>query len=258
MARLALTRAVSESIVRCQLTFVEREPIDLVVAREQHRAYEQALEEAGCTVERLPAADHLPDAVFVEDTALVLDELAIITRPGAGSRRPESAAVAERLARLRPIASIDAPATVDGGDVLRIGHRLYVGLTARTNRAGHEALARVTGPLGYVVIPVQVRGCLHLKSAASWLGEERVLIDRCHVAADVFSGLEIIVVPPEETAAANALRVGNTLLVAAGFPRTQTLLDDAGLNWRPVANNELAKAEGGLTCCSLIVEENGP
>jgi len=258
VARLALTRPVSASIARCQLTFAEREPIDLAVARKQHRAYEQALEKAGCTVERLPAADHLPDAVFVEDIAVVLAEIAIITRPGAESRRPETGPVAQRLARLRPIANMSAPATLDGGDVLRIGQRLYVGRTARTNRAAHEALARIVEPLGYTVVPIEVRGCLHLKSAASWLGGDRVLVSRDRVGTDSFSGLEILSVPPGEAAAANALVVGETVLVADGFPRTQALLSKAGVNWRPVVNSELAKAEGGLTCCSLIVDDSVP
>jgi dimethylargininase len=253
--RLALTRPVSESIVRCQLSFRERAPIDVAVARAQHRAYEQALEDAGCTVERLPAADQLPDAVFVEDIALVLDEIAIITRPGAESRRAETDAVAERLAGLRPTATISAPATLDGGDVLRVGRRLYVGRTVRTNEAGHQALARIAEPLGYVVVPIQVRGCLHLKSAASWIGDDRILVDPARVPLESFAGLDFLTVPPAETDAANALRVGGTVLVADGFHRTQALLDRLGLDWRPVANSELAKAEGGLTCCSLIVEE---
>jgi len=254
MVRLALTRPVSESIGRCELTFLERAPIELAVARIQHRAYEQALEAAGCTVERLPAADHLPDAVFVEDTAVVLDEIAVIARPGAVSRRPETRSVARRLAGLRPLATIDPPATLDGGDVLRIGRRLYVGRTARTNRAGRQALARIVEPHGYRVTPVEVRGRLHLKSAAGWLGDERILIDRECVAAADFSGLQLVPVPPDEASAANVLMIGGTVLVGSEFPRTQAVLDGAGLDWRPVDSRELAKAEGGLTCCSLIID----
>ena len=255
MARLALTRPVSESIARCQLTFQRREPIDIGLAREQHAAYEQALAECGCTVERLPAADDLPDAVFVEDTAVVLDEIAIITRPGAEARRPEVAVVARRLAELGPVCAVTGPATIDGGDVLRAGRRLYVGLTSRTNEAGHRALARIAGPLGYAVIPVPVRDCLHLKSAASWLGGERVLVDAARLPEAVFAGLEVHVVPRGEAAAANVLALGDSVLIPDGFPRTRALLEGVGARCRTVANSELAKAEGGLTCCSLILED---
>jgi len=256
VARLALTRPVSESIARCQLTFQRREQIDIGLAREQHAAYEQALAESGCTVERLPAADDLPDAVFVEDTAVVLDEIAIITRPGAEARRPEVGVVARRLAELGPVCAIDAPATVDGGDVLRAGRLLYVGLTSRTNQAGHRALARIAGPLGYAVIPVPVGACLHLKSAASWLGDDRILIDATRLPEAVFAGLEVLVVPPGEAAAANVLALGDSVLIADGFPRTRALLEGMGASCRTVANSELAKAEGGLTCCSLILENS--
>ncbi len=257
MPVLALTRPVSESIARCELTFSSRTPIDVRTARKQHSAYEQALRDAGCTVERLPGADTLPDAVFVEDIALVLDEVAIITRPGAVSRRAESSAIAERLAELRPLAKMAAPATLDGGDVLRVGRTLYVGRSTRTNRAGHEALTDITAPLGYEVIPIEIGGCLHLKSAASWLGEDRVLVDPARVRPTDFHGLETFPVPEGEGAAANALRVGDTVLVAEGFPRTRSMLENAGVKCHAVANTELAKAEGGLTCCSLLLECSG-
>lgn len=254
MAPLALTRPVSRSIDRCQLTYLARGTIDIDLASRQHRAYEQALEAAGATVERLPAADDLPDAVFIEDTAVVLDEIAVITRPGAASRRSETVAVARRLADLRPLAVIEAPATLDGGDVLRVGRSLFVGRTARSNATGREALARICESFGYTMIPVDVHDCLHLKSAASWLGDETVLVDPAHVCPRDFEGLNILRSAPGETGAANVLKIGGLVLTAAAFPRTRRVLERAGFSCRVVENGELARAEGGLSCCSLIVD----
>ncbi len=235
---------------------MERSPIDVDVARAQHQAYEQSLEALGCTVRRLPTADALPDAVFIEDTAVVLDEVAVLTRPGAESRRAEVETAAEELSQWRTLASIDSPGTLDGGDVLRVGMTLYVGQTGRTNRAGIEALARIADPLGYRVVPVRVRGCLHLKSAASWIGGDRVLACRAKLDIDAFEGLQVIPAPEDEAAAANVLVLDNKAMVGAGFPRTRQLLEDAGLHCVTVDNSELAKAEGGLTCCSLIFDDS--
>jgi dimethylargininase len=256
MTRLALTRPVGRSIARCALSFLERTPIDLGAARQQHEAYERALVSLGCVVHRLPAADDLPDGVFVEDAAVVLDEIGIVTRPGAASRRAEVPTVARALAELRPLAVIEAPATLDGGDVLRVGRTLFVGQSGRTNAEGIESLKGIAEPLGYRVIPVELDGCLHLKSAASWLGRERLLVDPARVALERFSGMDLVHVPEDETPAANVLVLGNTAIIAAGFPRTRELLEESGLNCIPVVITELAKAEGGLTCCSLIVEND--
>lgn len=258
MSTLAITRPVSASIGRCELSFSERVPIDLERARAQHALYESALRGLGCRVESLPGADDLPDAVFVEDTAVILDELAVITRPGVASRRPEIAAIAETLSSLRPLARIEAPATLDGGDVLRANRTLFVGLGSRTNQAGAEALARLAEPLGYSVVRVRVTGCLHLKSALSWLGEDRLLLDREHVDLRSAHGFRLISVPPAEPPAANVLWVADTALLSGGYPRTRECLEALGLSCVTVENSELAKAEGGLTCCSLIVESSGP
>lgn len=254
MARIALTRPVSRAITRCALSFLERSPIDVDIARTQHQAYEESLEALGCSIRRLPVADALPDAVFIEDTAVVLDEVAVLTRPGAVSRRPEVEAVAEELSHWRRLARIESPGTLDGGDVLRVGKTLYVGRSARTNRAGIEALARIADPLDYRIVPVTVRGCLHLKSAASWIGGDRVLVNRARLDADAFEGLRVIPAPEAEAAAANVLVLDGTAMISAGFHRTWQLLEDAGLDCVTVDNSELAKAEGGLTCCSLIFD----
>src|SRR3954470_10868226 len=146
---IALVRPVPQALVHCQLTYVERTPIDLERARRQHAAYEAALAALGCEIQRIPGADHLPDCVFVEDTAVVLDEIAVITRPGAITRADEIAGVAAALSPLRDLQWIGAPGTLDGGDVLRLGRTLYVGLGARSSRHGADQLQAAVEPFGY-------------------------------------------------------------------------------------------------------------
>jgi len=257
MSLHAITRAPGPDLGACELTHLERVTIDSGRAAAEHQAYEQALEALGCTVERLPAEPGLPDAVFVEDTAVVLPELAVITRPGAASRRPETASVAAVLGRYRPLHAITAPATLDGGDVLRIGRRLYVGLTRRTNAHAVEQLRDLLAPLGYTVQGVDVAGCLHLKSAASWLGGDTLLLNPGWVDAGLFAGLACIPVHGDEPHAANVLRIGDTLLCAAACPGTRVRLAQRGFTVRPVAITELAKAEAGITCSSLILDAGG-
>lgn len=252
--RIAITREVSPAIGRCELTHLERQPIDVELARAQHRAYQACLAGLGCRVETLPAAPELPDSVFVEDVAVVLDELAILTRPGAESRRPEVAAIAEALRPYRPLHAIEAPGTVDGGDVLRVGRRLYVGLSSRSNAAAIEQMREVLAPHGYTVQGVPVAGCLHLKSAVTQVAEGTLLINRAWVDPAAFAGLELIDVDPAEPYAANALRVGEELIYPAAFPATRRRLEARGLTVHTVDVSELAKAEGAVTCCSLVFE----
>ena len=173
MRPVAVTRAVPESLTDCELTHLRRVPIDITVARAQHGEYERTLAALGCEIVQVPAADELPDSVFVEDTAIVLDEIAIITRPGAAPRRPETAAVAATLGAFRQLQFLSEPATLDGGDVLRLGRVLYVGLGTRTNAAGVQQLADFVSPHGYDVRTVTVDDCLHLKSAVTEVAAER-------------------------------------------------------------------------------------
>ena len=250
---VALTREVPESISRCELTHLSRSPIDLDVARAQHHVYETALANAGCTIRRLQPADDLPDSVFVEDTAVVLDEVAVITRPGAPSRRPETASVAEALRDDRELLFIEAPATVDGGDILRVGRRIFVGQSSRTNASGFRQLSAALGRYGYEVHPLTPLGCLHLKSAVTAFAEDGVVVNPEWVSISAFSGLNIISVDPAEPSGANVLRVGKVVLCATAFPATADLLRSAGVDVRMVDMSELAKAEGALTCCSVIV-----
>jgi dimethylargininase len=251
---VAITRAVSPAFAACELTHLTRVPIDVEVARGQHRAYEQALIDAGCSLERLDTAPDMPDSVFVEDLAVVLDELVIITRPGAESRRREGAAVVEALAAYRLLHVIEPPGTVDGGDVLVVGRRVFVGRSSRTNEAAVVQIRKVLQPYGYTVCDTVVRGCLHLKSAVTALADDRLLVNRGWIDEDVFGGFSLLDVEPEEPSAANALRLEDRLVVAAAFPRTAERLTQHGFRLEIIDVSELAKAEGAVTCCSLIVK----
>jgi len=252
---IALTRAVSPSITRCELTHREREPIDVSLAALQHARYEAALAALGCTVQRLPPEPDLPDAVFVEDTAVVFDECAVIARPGAASRRPETRSVATALCRYRPLYRIDAPGTLDGGDVLRVGRRVYVGISSRTNLGGARQLDELLAPAGYSVECVAVRGCLHLKSAATALDGDEVLLNPASADPSAFGRLKWIAAAPEERFAANTLCIGRKVLCQANAPRTRERLETSGYEVIEVDASEMAKAEGGLTCCSLLFQE---
>ncbi len=249
----ALTRAISPRIVECELTHLERIPIDVAAARAQHAAYARALIALGCAVEEVePAPDH-PDSVFIEDTAVVFDELAVITRPGAASRRGETAAVERALAPLRPIVRIEAPATLDGGDVLVVGKRVFVGRTGRTNEGGVVQLRAALAPHGYTVEAIEVTGCLHLKTAVTAVDDRTVLLNPAWIDARALGGLDRIEVDAAEPMGANVVRVGDALLYGAAYPRTRARLEARG--YRPVCvdASELAKAEGAVTCCSLVL-----
>lgn len=256
--RFALTREVSPAIASCELTHLERLPIDIELARQQHRLYEQALEACGCQVRRLPAAPELPDSVFVEDTAVVVDEVAVITRPGAVSRRPETAAMSDTLAAYRPIVHIADPGILDGGDVLRLGDRFFVGLSSRSNNAGLEQLRRALAPFGYAVEGVAVGGCLHLKSAVTALADDAVLLNPDWVNPSLFGARTIIAVDSEEPGAANALRIGDRVIYPSEFPLTMQRLVNHGYDVLPVPASEVAKAEGAVTCCSVVLLDKEP
>lgn len=252
---VALTREPAGTLGACELTYLERQPFDLARAAEQHRAYRDALASCGAHVVTLPPREDLPDSVFVEDTAVVLDELAVLTSPGVESRRAEVGAIETEVLRLRAtVARVELPATLEGGDVLRVGRKLYVGLSPRTNPSGVERLRALVAPHGYEVDAVELRGCLHLKTGCAALGGETVLVNTDWIDPRTFGGLEVVAVPPEEPFAANALRVGRTVCVGAGFERTADMLGARGLEVLAVDVSEFAKAEAGLTCMSLIFQ----
>ncbi|NOT25348.1 MAG: dimethylargininase [Acidobacteria bacterium] len=252
---IAITRDISTAFNDCALTHLPRVPIDLLRARAQHDAYEWALVEAGCTVRRLDSSPEMPDSVFVEDIAVVLDEAALLTRPGEETRRVETAGVVAALLRHgRALREIRSPGTLDGGDVLVVGRRMFIGLSARTNRSGASQASKIFGSFGYDVQTVLVRGCLHLKSAVTAVAPDTILINREWVDGDAFADFTLVDIDDSEPHAANALPVGDRVIYSSAFPRTADKLTRLGLRLRLVDVNELHKAEGAVTCCSLIFE----
>ena len=249
---IAVMRGVPPTLASCELTHLEREPIDLPRAVAQHDAYAALLGSLGLELVELPADPAYPDCCFVEDVAVVLDEVALLTRPGALSRRGEVAAVQAALARYRRIENTPPPATLEGGDVLRVGATLVVGRSARTNEAGIARLAEVAEPLGYRVVTVPVTGCLHLKSAVTALDDERLLVNRAWLDPAPLAGFELVDVAPEEPGAANVLRVAGTLVAHSGFARTIERVTSLGYAVRTLDVSEFLKAEAALTCKSLL------
>ncbi|HUF49765.1 MAG TPA: arginine deiminase family protein [Longimicrobiales bacterium] len=250
---IAITRAVSPRIDECIVTHIERAPINAARAAAQHRAYEQVLATLGCTIVAAPPAPELPDAVFVEDAAVVLDEVALLARPAAPSRRAEPASLEPLLARWRDTRHISKPATLDGGDVLITGRAVFVGASARTNAAGIMQLRSCIEPFGYTLHAVPVTGCLHLKSAVTTVDDDTVLINPDWTDAAAFAAYRQIRVDPAEPFAANALRVGQAVIHAATHVRTRERLERHGIRVHAVDASELAKAEAGVTCCAILL-----
>ena len=251
---IAITREVSQSIENCELTHLERTPINHATARDQHAAYETVLASLGYQIQRLPAEPTMPDSVFVEDVAVVLDEIAIITRPGALSRRDERPSIERALRPYRQLAHFKSPGILDGGDVLRVGRDIWIGVSSRSNIDAINQFRFYVGCHGYQVHSVNVRDCLHLKSAVTAVDDTTVLVNPARVDLSNFKNQQCIQVDPSEPEAANVLRVGPTVIAASAFPRTAALIEAAGFAVVTVDASELAKAEGALTCCSLLFD----
>ena len=250
----AIVRQPSEALSRCALTFLDRRVIDFQKALGQHRAYVEALSDLGVLVTVLAPEAGLPDAVFVEDTAIVLDECAVVTRPGIESRQPETGTIEAALREWRPLNTIQAPGTIEGGDVLRIGRTIFVGRTPRTNDEGIRQLAAAAEPHGYEVVPITPRGCLHLKSAVTYAGMETVVLNPDWIDVDLFSRWQSVPVAAEEPFGANVLVIGGTVHTAASAPRTRKKLDALGFDTRELDTSEFEKAEAALTCLSLLFD----
>lgn len=251
---IAITRKISPRFNECQITHIERTPINIEIARQQHTQYIHALEELGCEVIELPEEPELPDSVFVEDAAFILPELAVITRPGADSRKPETETIIKALAPYKPLVHISAPATLDGGDVLTLGKKIYVGLSTRSNRSAIEQLNQLLNQYGYQVFGVELTDCLHLKSAVTKINEETLLINKQWVDETYFSNFNLIEVHASEPYGANCLPIHQQIIYPTSFPHTQKILESKGYKIKNINLDELAKAEGAVTCCSLIIE----
>jgi dimethylargininase len=252
--QIALTRKPSPRLAEGEVTFIERSPIDYQCALAQHRAYCDMLEACGVQVRVLPPLDALPDSVFVEDTAVVLDEVSVLLPLGAASRRVESAHMRDILAEYRPVVDIPNSACIEGGDVLRIGRTLLVGQSTRTNADGIAALASIASQHNYQVLPVEVRGCLHFKTGCTALDDSTLLVNPDWIDTEPLRDFELIPVSVSEPWAANVLRTGDQLIAQTATPRTVECITARGHEPRLVDISEFAKIEAGLTCMSLVFE----
>ena len=247
-----LVRSVSRSLGNCELVHQPRRPFDLELAIQQHAGYVAALDAAGVHVTILPEEPDFPDATFVEDTVLILDELAVICRLGTASRQLESEPMARVVACFRPVRRFAAPGTLEGGDVLQVGRTLFVGRSTRTNEDGIRQLEEIVKPLGYRVTPVTLDGCLHLQTGVACPAAGLLLVNPAWIDLTPFRGFEILPVPIAEPWGANTLAVNGKVLVAESAPETAELLQSRGLNVFRVDVSEFEKAEAGLTCLSVL------
>jgi dimethylargininase len=259
MTLFALTRRLAPSLVNCELTHLARSPIDIALAEVQHRAYTGLLADLGCQVRVLPALEDFPDSVFVEDAAVVLPEFALVTRPGAASREAEAELLAAHLPADRPHVHLPPGARLDGGDVLVIGRRIFIGVSTRTTASAVDAVRARAAPHGYQVMALPVPGALHLKTAVTALDAETVLLNPGWLDPAALAGLRHLPAPQAEPFGANVLSVGAARIVPSEHPRTAGLLDALGYPVRATPISEFAKAEAGVTCLSVIwsPEERG-
>ena len=249
---IAVTNAPSPLLPQCELTHVERTAIDYAVAVRQHDGYQAMLRACGAEVDALRVNAGHPDGVFIEDTAIVLDEVAVLTSMGTPSRRGEPDGVEPALRKYRAVERIGLPATIEGGDVVRVGRTLLIGQSSRTNSGGAAALEQIAGRYGYSAIRVPVTGCLHLKSACTALPDGRLLVNPDWIDPGPLAAFRKVVVPPEEPSAADVALVGDVVCMAAEHPRTAGLVESLGFTVRTTPLSEFAKAEGAVTCLSLI------
>jgi len=258
----AITREVSPAIVDCLLTYMDRDPIDAERAIEQHGGYCDLLESLGVDVVRLPADPECPDSVFVEDNAVVADESAVLARMKDPARRPEVDRIADVLAEYRSLERIEAPGTLEGGDVVRVGRTFLVGLSSRTNAEGAQQLATLLAPHGYSVRMIPVTGCLHLSTGASHVGGGLMLVNPHWVDAGAIArcespALRVLNVPEGEPWAANTMLVRDVVVLPEGFPETRAMLERHDREVRTCDISELMKAEAGLTCMRKLFETDG-
>ena len=253
--KIALTHRVSPNINECELTHSKKEPISYELARKQHETYCQILQSQGIKVRELTINLSHQDSCFIEDTAVVLDEVAIMASMGVKSRIGEVSGIENELTKFRVIKKIKPPGFLEGGDVLVIGKHVFIGLTTRTNKEGIKQFEQIASPFGYQIIPIEVNGCLHLKSACTALNEINILVNTNWISAKSFSGYNIVQVSPDEPMAANCLNLNGKIFIASGFPETRKILELRGYSFNTINISELQKAEGALTCSSIIFED---
>ena len=246
-----LVRAPSSRLAEGIVTHIDRTPVDVALAQQQHAAYADALAASGWTVAQAPTADDCPDSVFIEDTVVACDDLAVLTRPGAPARRAEVAGAEQAVRSLGlRTARIEEPGTLDGGDVLQAGHLVYVGRGGRTNGEGIRQLRGLLAPLGRTVIAVPLRNVLHLKSAVTALPDGTFLLLPDLVPAELFPAVR----PVQEEAGCHVVPLGgDRVLIAASAPRTAELLADLGFTPVVVGISEFEKLEGCVTCLSVLL-----
>jgi dimethylargininase len=256
MSPRALLRSIPQSFADALAAVRPEPPIDPALARVQHAAYRAALEACGADVEVIAADEACPDCCFIEDVAVVENGVALIARSGAPSRRAEAPAVAAALARLGfRLVQMTAPGTLDGGDCMRVGRTIYAGRSARTNGEGIDQLARAFPQLR--VVPVELpAGVLHLKCVCSPLGSGRIALAEQSIPAAAFDA-SVVWIPAAERYASNLVAIGSHAVIAEGHPRTQEALDRAGFALHPVPASEVRKADGSLTCQSILLSSPG-
>jgi dimethylargininase len=249
----AIVRGIPSTFDDCIKPPESKQPIDLALAREQHRSYCSSLRGLGIRLIELEADECYPDCTFVEDTAIVAGETAVIARFGVAARAGEETAVEAEISRYERIVTIEPPATIEGGDVLKIDTTLFVGITSRTNREGAAQLERAVAADGFSVVPVPVTGVFHLKSAVTYLGNGHIALASGHFDESIFKRFAKIAIPPEETYATNCLAANDAVLVSAGFPRTRDRIQSAGFTVIETQSSEFKKAGGSLTCLSILL-----
>jgi dimethylargininase len=248
--KYAIVRDVPDSFDWC----IKPDPaavIDVGLAKKQHGTYKNTLQKLGLELMIIASDDRYPDCCFVEDTAIIVGEAAVVPSMGAPSRIGEEVEVRNVLAGYKSLLEVNLPAMMDGGDVLLIDKKIFVGLSKRTNREAVSHLQEIS-PAGYEVIAVPLAGVLHLKSACTYLGDDCVLMCKGHFDDDVFTAYNKIVVHPEDAYSANCLAVNDRVLISNGFPRTRSALEAAGFDTIEMDMSEFRKAGGSLTCLSIL------
>ena len=250
---IALTHVPSPQMQACERTYVPQSAIDSRRIAQEHAAYCRLLADCGVGVRTLDINGSMPDCAFIEDTAVVLDEVAILCSMGVASRRAEPQGIEPILREYREVQRIELPATIEGGDVLRIGRTLLVGQSRRTNAAGIAALAAIASRFGYAVTSVPVRRALHLKTACTSLPDGRLLVNPTWIDTAALCDDDLVRIPEAELWGANVALVGTTVLMNVVHVATAELVRSLGFDVRTTDLSEFAKAEGGVTCLSLLL-----